>query len=294
MNMQEVAKNRFSTGSASLFRTRTGPLVLNILFFVLLTIGLVAFVYYMFSYKNLLFLYLPSLLQGTVVTLVISIISMVLAAILGFIGALGRLSRFGWVRAIATAYVEVIRGTPVLVQLSLWYFGLGILLSNLGFNPYVIAYQVMTVLQSNSLMPYPSVFNGFFYGVIGLSFNYGAYLTEVFRTGIESVNRGQSEAALSLGLNSGQTMRRIILPQAIRITIPPFTNYFITLIQDSSLLAVFAVTELEQSTYTLAFPQIDSNKKLYVFVFGALFYLIVCYPLSQLARYLEKRLSVAY
>ena len=289
--MQETVKNR-ALISDRLFRARTGTLALNILFFALLTIGLVAFIFYLLRYQDLLLLYLPTLLQGTLVTLVISAISMVLATVLGFLGALGRLSRFAWIRWLATVYVEVIRGTPVLVQLSFWYFGLGTILSTIGFNPYVIAYSVMTVLQSNSLVP--DGFNGFFYGILGLSFNYGAYLTEVFRTGIESVNRGQSEAALSLGMNAQQTMRRIILPQAIRITIPPFTNYFITLIQDSSLLAVFSVTELQQLTYGLAFPQIDSNKKLYVFIYGSLFYLIICYPLSLLARYMERRLSNAY
>lgn len=289
--MQETVKNR-ALVSDRLFRARTGTLALNILFFILLAIGLVAFVFYLLRYQNLLVLYLPTLLQGTLVTLIISAISMVLAAILGFLGALGRLSRFTWIRWIATVYVEVIRGTPVLVQLSFWYFGLGFVLTTIGFNPYVMAYSFMTTLQSNSLVP--DGFNGFFYGILGLSFNYGAYLTEVFRSGIESVNRGQSEAALSLGMNSQQTMRHIILPQAIRITIPPFTNYFITLIQDSSLLAVFSVTELQQLTYGLAFPQVDSSKKLYVFIYGSLFYLIICYPLSLLARYMERRLSNAY
>lgn len=289
--MQETVKNR-ALVSDRLFRARTGTLALNILFFIVLAVGLIAFIYYLLTYQHLLVLYFPTLLQGTAVTLVISAVSMLLATLFGFIGALGRLSRFAWIRWIAVVYVEVIRGTPVLVQLSFWYFGLGIILSHLGFNPYVIAFKVLTVLQSNSLMP--DGFNGFFYGVLGLSFNYGAYLTEVFRTGIESIDRGQSEAALSLGLNSQQTMRYIILPQALRITIPPFTNYFITLIQDSSLLAVFSVTELQQLTYGLAFPQIDPNKKLYVFIYGSLFYLIVCYPLSVFARFMERRLSRAY
>ncbi len=127
-----------------------------------------------------------------------------------------------------------------------------------------------------------------------MSFNYGAYLTEVFRTGIESVNKGQTEAALSLGLKSNQVMRHIVLPQAIRITIPPFTNYFITLIQDSALLSALSVIELEHQTFSLALPQTDANIKLFVFIFGALFYLALCYPLSLLARYLEARMAVAY
>jgi ABC-type amino acid transport system permease subunit len=150
----------------------------------------------------------------------------------------------------------------------------------------------MTVFQNNSLVPL--AFSGYFYGIIGLSFNYGAYLTEVFRTGIESVNKGQSEAALSLGLSSRQTMRHIVLPQAIRITIPPFTNYFITLIQDSALLIVLGVAELDETTTTFAVPLIDGNQKLFIYILGAMIYFAICYPLALLARFLEGRLGRAY
>jgi His/Glu/Gln/Arg/opine family amino acid ABC transporter permease subunit len=273
-------------------RSRNWLFALDYVFYIALALVLGAFIYYIYSFRSLALLITPFLLQGAGITIAISIVSMFLAMIMGLIGALCRLSRFAVVRWIATTYVEVIRGTPVLVQLSMWYFGIGLFLSSLGFDPYAAAFQFMTALQSNSLVP--DSFNGIFYGVIGLAFNYGAYLTEVFRTGIESVDTGQSEAALSLGLNSFQTMRRIVLPQAIRITIPPFTNYFITLVQDSSLLATLSVIELEQQTYSIAFPLVDSNEKLFVFVFGALFYLILCYPLSLLARYLESRMAIAY
>src|SRR5437763_14138878 len=217
---------------------------------------------------------------------------MVLAVIFGFIGATARLSLFAPVRWLATAYVEVVRGTPILVQLLLWYYGVGQALSMLGFDPYNTAYQVMTVFQNNSLVP--DAFSAYFYGVIGLSFNYGAYLSEVFRTGIETINKGQTEAALSLGLNSRQTMRHIVLPQAFRITIPPFTNYFITLVQDSALLSVLAVIELDHQTFANALTQTDANVKMFVFVLGALLYLAICYPLSLLARFLETRFARAY
>jgi len=235
---------------------------------------------------------LPVLLDGVKVTFIVSILSMVLATIFGFIGALGRLSRFAPTRWLATVYVEVVRGTPILVQLLLWYYGVGYVLSSIGFDPYSIVFQVMTVFQSNSLVP--DQFNAYFYGIIGLSFNYGAYLTEVFRTGIESVSKGQTEAALSLGLNSRQIMRHIVLPQAFRITIPPFTNYFITLVQDSALLSVLAVIELDHQTFANALTQTDANVKMFVFVLGALLYLAICYPLSLLARSLETRLAKAY
>jgi His/Glu/Gln/Arg/opine family amino acid ABC transporter permease subunit len=273
-------------------RTRNWLPVVNVLYYVVLAIAILGFGYYLYLNLGLITLYLPFLLQAAGVTVGISVVSMVLAVIFGLIGALARLSRFTPIRAIAIVYVEVVRGTPILVQLLLWYFGIGKLLSTHGFDPYTLAFNFMTVFQSNSLVPL--AFSAFFYGILGLSFNYGAYLTEVFRAGIESVNKGQTEAALSLGMNSRQTMRHIVLPQAIRITIPPFTNYFITLVQDSALLTVLGVAELEQTTGSFAYPLLDPNQKLFVFILGAMIYLAICYPLSLLARFLEARLGRAY
>lgn len=266
--------------------------VANILFYIVLVAAVAGFIYYVYSNLALINTYFIYLLQAAGLTIGLSVVSMILAVIFGFLGAMGRLSRFAPVRYLALVYVEVVRGTPILVQLLLWYYGIGLTLSNLGFDPYTVAFNALTPLQENSLVPL--AFSAFFYGVVGLSFNYGAYLTEVFRTGIESVDRGQSEAALSLGLNSRQTMRKIVLPQAIRITIPPFTNYFITLIQDSALLSVLGVTELEQTMGSFAYPLIDPNQKLFLFIFGALIYFAICYPLSLLARYFESRFARAY
>jgi polar amino acid transport system permease protein len=273
-------------------RPQNWLVILDYVFYIALALAIVGFLYYVYIFRDYALLYAPFLLQAAGTTIMISLVSMVLATIFGFIGALGRLSRFVIVRSLATVYVEVVRGTPILVQLLLWGFGVATLLSNAGFDPYSFAFQVLTPFQENSLVS--PQFTFLFYGVIGLSFNYGAYLTEVFRTGIESINKGQTEAALSLGMNSSQTMRHIVLPQAIRITIPPFTNYFITLIQDSALLSVVGVIELEQTIGSFAYPQTDSNVKLFVFVFGALFYFIICYPLSLVARYLEARMARAY
>jgi His/Glu/Gln/Arg/opine family amino acid ABC transporter permease subunit len=270
--------------------------LLDYLFYLLLVAFLAGFALYLYSNRDIIIIDFPTLLQGAGATIVISLISMVLATVFGFIGAMGRLSRFAVFRWIASVYVEVIRGTPILVQLFLWGFGISALLVQVGFNPHDIAYQIMTVLQSNSLVPSEFIFNAAFYGILGLSFNYGAYLTEVFRTGIESVPRGQTEAALSLGLNSGQGLRRIVLPQAFRITIPPFTNYFITLVQDSALLSTIGgVIELQQLTTALASPlSSEPNKQLFVYIFGALIFLAICYPLALLARYLEARMALAY
>lgn len=261
-------------------------------FYVLLVAALVWFLYYLYTFKSTITLYLPFLLLAAGTTLAISVVSMVLASIFGLIIAWCRLSGFAVLRWIAIVYIEVVRGTPTLVQLLLWGFGIGTFLSELGFDPYRIAFATMTVLQSNSLVS--PIFNFIFYGIIGLSFNYGAYLAEVFRAGIASVQRGQSEAALSLGMNSNQAMRRIVMPQAIRITIPPFTNYFITLIQDSALLSIIGVIELQQVVSSFAYPQTDANTKFLIFILGALFYLALCYPLTLLARYLERSLGKGY
>ncbi len=273
-------------------KSRNWLVILDYLFYAILAAAVLGFIYYLYSYRDTIALDLPFLLQGAIVTIILSLVSMVFAMILGFLGALGRLSRFAPVRWLATTYVEVVRGTPILVQLLMWYFGIGVVLSQAGFDPQNAAFQFMTLLQSNSLVP--DGFTAYFWGVIGLSFNYGAYLTEVFRAGIQSVQKGQTEAALSLGLSSGQTMRRIVLPQAIRITIPPFTNNFITLVQDTALLSTIAVLELQQEMSTIADPLLDANKKLFIYILGAMVYFAICYPLALLSRYLEGRMAVAY
>jgi len=293
--MSDVYRQRYSAQTPAATeepKSRNWLVILDYVFYVLLAAALAAFLYYLYTFRDTITLFLPFLLQAAGLTIILSVVSMVLAVIFGFIGALGRLSRFAPLRWIATVYVEVIRGTPILVQLLLWGFGIGFVLSQIGFDPFTIAFQIMTAMQNNSLVP--NEFNAYFFGVIGLSFNYGAYLTEVFRTGIESVQKGQTEAALSLGLNSSQTMRRIVLPQAIRITIPPFTNYFITLVQDTALLSIFGVVELQQATGSFADPQLDANVKFFIYILGALIYLAICYPLALLARYLEARLGRAY
>lgn len=298
---QTVARAEFDA------KPRRWLVIFDYLFYLLLLLAIVGLAYYLYYYlttplivslsgKLSMSIWLPVLLQKTGITLMISLISMVLATIFGFVGALGRLSRFAPFRWLAGLYVEVIRGTPVLVQLLFWYFGVAQIFAAGGTDPYTLVYNFMTLLQSNSLVAGidQSLFNAFFWGIIGLSFNYGAYLTEVFRSGIQSVDRGQAEAALSLGLNSGQTMRQVILPQALRITLPPFTNYFITLIQDSALLSVLGVTELEQQIGALDVSQIDANIKLFIYVLGALYYFVVCFSLSLLARFLESRFAKAY
>lgn len=280
-------------------RPRLWLTLLNYAFYIVFALAVIGFIYYLYAFRYRLLLDLPLLLQGAETTIWLSLTSMVLATIFGFLGALGRLSNFPPVRWLAFVYVEVVRGTPILVQLLLWGFGVSGLLSSLGFDPYNLAYQIMTAIGENSLLPDATgqfAFDAAFYGILGLSFNYGAYLTEVFRTGILGVDKGQSEVALSLGMNSSQIMRRVILPQAIRLTIPPFTNYFITLVQDSALLSTIGgVIELQELTTSLASPLSSSpNDMLFVYILGAFLFFIICYPLALLARYLEARMAVAY
>lgn len=277
-------------------KARPWLVILDILFYALLAAFLLAVIYYFYSYRSIVILDVPVMLQGAALTIFLTVMSMILATIFGFVGALGRLSRFFLFRWIALIYVEVVRGTPILVQLFLWGYAISGALSQIGFNPYNIAYSFMTLLQNNSLMPESVFFNAVFWGIIGLSFNYGAYLTEVFRTGIETINRGQTEAGLSLGLTERQVMRHIVLPQAFRITIPPFANYFITLVQDTALLSTLGgVIELQEATTSLASPLSSAPfEELFVYVLGAVIFLAICYPLALLARYLEGRFAVAY
>lgn len=288
-------------------RPRRWLVLLDYIFYIALILVVLGFAWYLYYYlstpminsltgKFAMVIWFPILIQKAGLTILLALISMVFASLFGFLGAMGRLSRIAPLRWLTLIYVEVIRGTPLLVQLLCWYFGIAQLLSAVGFDPYNAIYSLLTALQSNSLIAAAeqSVFDAFFWGILGLSFNYGAYLTEVFRTGIETVDKGQTEAALSLGLNSGQIMNKIILPQAIRITLPPFTNYFITLVQDSALLSILGVTELEQEIAALADPQNNATIKLFIYIFGALFYFVICYALALLARFLEARFARAY
>jgi polar amino acid transport system permease protein len=159
----------------------------------------------------------PFIVGGATLTIVLSVVSITFATLLALIGAFGRLSANPFLNGIASLYVSLVRGTPLIVQIYFIYLALP---------------QVGIVLSA-----VPA-------GIIALSFNYGAYLTEVFRAGIQAVPRGQREAAQSLGMPEGLVMRRIVLPQAFRIVIPPIGNDFIAMMKDSSLVSILAVEEL--------------------------------------------------
>jgi His/Glu/Gln/Arg/opine family amino acid ABC transporter permease subunit len=202
---------------------------------------------------------LPVLGRGAVTTIELTFASMGLTLVLGLVAALGRLSRFFLFRWTAYWYIEIIRGTPLLVQLFLIYFGLpqyGIILS-----PFVAAW-------------------------LGLSINYGAYLAEVYRAGILSIARGQWEAAATIGLPDWKALRLVILPQAIRVVIPPIGNYFISMLKDSALASTISVYELLRAG-DLKVAQTFRAFDIYLMVAG--YYFVMSYPISLVLHRLEAR-----
>jgi polar amino acid transport system permease protein len=164
--------------------------------------------------------WLPFILGGIGITIVVSFASIIFATVFALVGALGRLSKRAPIYATATLYVSLVRGTPLIVQVLFVYLAL----------PQIIP----------AVAKIPAIYLGIF----ALSFNYGAYMTEIFRAGIQAVSRGQKEAAQALGMSDSLLMRRIVLPQATRIVIPAIGNEFIALIKDSALVSVIAVQEL--------------------------------------------------
>lgn len=171
---------------------------------------------YVFQFRDV-FLELPLLLDGALTTLHISILTLLFSFVVGTLGALCRMSRLRWLRVPATWYVELIRNTPLLVQLFFIYFGFS------QINIQVSSYMA---------------------GLIGLVVNNGAYLTEIIRAGIQAIHKGQFEAGYSLGLSFPQLMRYVVFPQAFRVIYPPMCNQFIGIILWSSLVSTISVQDL--------------------------------------------------
>jgi polar amino acid transport system permease protein len=206
-------------------------------------------------------LWAPYILEGTWTTLVICVSSIILATSLALLGALGRLSRRALPYSVASLYVSLVRGTPLLVQLYFVYYGL----PELGI-----------------------VLPGLYAGILTLGFNYGAYMTEIFRAGIEAVPRGQREAAEALGMRESQIMRRIVLPQAIRIVIPAIGNEFIAMIKDSALVSTIAVTELLFRARRVGTREFQT---LQAMLLAALVYWILTIIFSYFQERLERRMA---
>lgn len=205
--------------------------------------------------------FVPLLLRGALVTLEISIASMAVAIVLGLMLAIVRVFGNRLLSWPAVAFIEVIRGTPLLIQLFIIFYGL----PTLGIR----------------LTP-------FWAAVIGLGLNYAAYEAENYRAGIQAVPRGQLDAALALGLTRTQTIRKIVLPQAVRLVIPPVTNDFIALLKDSSLVSVITMVEL-----TKVYGQLASTYYDYIGlgILVALIYFLMGLPIARLSRYVETRLA---
>ena len=194
-------------------------------------------------------------------TIVLSVVSMPLAIAIGLLVALARLYGPSWLARLAALYVEILRGTPLMLQLYALYF----LLPELGVE--LPAYLA---------------------GIVGLAINYSAYEAEIYRAGLQAIPLGQMEAALALGMTRGQALRRVIVPQAVRIVIPPVTNDFIALFKDTSVCSVISLVELTKQYSILA------NSTGGVVEFAALtavLYLLMSLPLSWFSRWFESRLA---
>ena len=210
---------------------------------------------------SVVFAKIPILLEGCWVTLQISFFALLLGMVFGIAGALCRISSNKVLNSGAFFYVWVIRGTPVMVQLFILYFGL----PQLGIRlPSMVA------------------------GVLGLAINTGAYITEIIRAGIQAVDRGQMEAALSLGMSYRQAMRRIIGPQAIKICIPPLVNQFIMTLKNSSIASLVTITELFRTGEQIIYTTFRSFE---VYTAVAVFYLIMNSVFMVIADKLERRMA---
>jgi polar amino acid transport system permease protein/cystine transport system permease protein len=203
--------------------------------------------------------FLPLLLVGFQVSLIVAAGSFVIAMSLGLLLAIARLSGHRSVAVAAGVYIEFIRGTPALTQLFIIYFGL----AYLGFNlPGLVA------------------------AIVGLGLNGAAYVAEIFRAGLIAVPDGQRQAALSLGLTPFQTFRHVRVPQAFRMMLPPFCNYAIQLIKDTSLASVVAAPEIMFRARALV---METYLSMQIYVLVGIMYLCVSIPLAILAGYLQRR-----
>jgi polar amino acid transport system substrate-binding protein len=205
--------------------------------------------------------YFPMLLQGAGMTVFLTAVSMLLAILLGLPIAATRLYAPPPFRAVALVYVEFFRGIPVLLLLYFLYFGLPAIVPALKLNPIVAA-------------------------ILGFGLNYAAYEAEIYRAGIAAIPTGQWEAAASLGMGPALTFRRIVLPQALRVIIPPMTNDLVALFKDTSVVSIIAVVELSKQYQIITK---SGAGYLQVGVLTAVLYLVMSVPLGHLSRYLERR-----
>lgn len=211
---------------------------------------------------------MPLLFEGVKLTIGISLLAIAAGMVIGFLSCIMGLSKNPILKAISAVYVWLIRGTPMIVQAFFVFFAVPQVIQLITKGPF-------------TLTPFTA-------GAITLSLNAGAYLSEIFRSGIQAVPKGQTEAARSLGLSSFKTMMRVVLPQAFKITIPSLVNQFIITVKDTSILSVIGLAELVNR----AKQYVGSTFRFfetYIVVGG--FYLVIISLLMLLSRYIEKRMS---
>ena len=203
--------------------------------------------------------YLPFLLEGAKFTVMVTAGSLLFSTVLGMVWALMRVSRFPVLIWISSSMINLLRGIPIIVLLFYIYF----VLPDMGLS--------LSSLDA---------------AIIGLGLAYSAYQAENFRAGIEAIDKGQVEAAMSMGMSWGLTMRRVVLPQAVKIMLPPYGNIMIMMLKDSSQASTITVAELALQGKLIAS---SSFKNATVFSLVAIMYLVMCIPLILLVRHLEKR-----
>lgn len=211
--------------------------------------------------------------DGLVVTVFVTITAFIFTLIVGMFGGLGRLSGNRIVYGISSLYVELVRGIPLLVQLIWWYFAFPVVIQQIGRSlniPALANYQV----------------NAIFIAVVGLVVCYGAYMSEIYRAGIQSVPKGQVEAARSLGMSYVQTMRYVVFPQAFRVILPPVGNEFIALLKDSSLVSVVAVADLTRRGREFMATHFNPIE---VWTMVALLYLVMTLFSARMVSWMEKK-----
>lgn len=208
----------------------------------------------------------PMYFEGTIVTLEISFLGVFIGLFLGLFVALMRMSKNKVANIISSAYVEIIRGTPLVVQVMLFCYGL------------------ITLIPAQ----YPWLKNSFVLAMVAICINSSAYVSEVIRSGLQSVDKGQMEAARSLGMSPKQAMRHVIIPQAIKIVLPALGNEFVTLIKESAIVAFVGIKDI---MYYAKVVSGSSYKTFTAYITAALIYFVIVFTLSKLLQVYERRLN---
>ncbi len=227
------------------------------------------------------------LLEGLIMTLRLAVIGIVVSAVIGVVMGLCRISDNLFLRMVSRTYVELVRNTPPLVFIFIFYFFLsGQLMPLLGVDDLARSDSETVQWFVRIVAGDPSLFSNFVAGLICLSIFEGAYITEIVRAGIQSIPRGQWEAGKSMGLSRIDVMRYIILPQAVSRIMPPLANQFITLIKDSSIVSLISIQEL---TFMAVEVGVSTSRVFEVWILTAVMYFVICYACVIVFNWLEKR-----